>query len=141
MKKKKKTPQGWQKSQGQPRRLPLHGQLRCRRTRPFPHTFRAVRLAFYGAVHCRPCLLRRISGSPYRPCRARIRCQAHRIVPAVPRRGRQLQSGGERTPRSFLREKALAMLYKLEKSTLELIELSRKIVELSNTFESRWLRK
>ena len=41
----------------------------------------------------------------------------------------------------FSEKKALAMLYRLEKSTLELIELSRKIVELSNTFESRWLRK
>ena len=33
------------------------------------------------------------------------------------------------------------MLYKLEKTTMELIELSRKIVELSNTFENQWLRK
>jgi len=41
----------------------------------------------------------------------------------------------------FSEKKALAMLYKLEKTTIELIELSRKIVELSNTFESQWLRK
>lgn len=41
----------------------------------------------------------------------------------------------------FSEKKALAMLYKLEKSTLELIELSRKIIELSNSFENRWLRK
>lgn len=33
------------------------------------------------------------------------------------------------------------MLYKLEKSTMELIELSRKIIELSHTFENQWLRK
>ena len=41
----------------------------------------------------------------------------------------------------FSEKKALAMLYKLEKTTMELIELSRKIVELSNTFENQWLRK
>ena len=41
----------------------------------------------------------------------------------------------------FSEKKALAMLYKLEKSTMELIELSRRIVELSHTFENQWLRK
>ena len=41
----------------------------------------------------------------------------------------------------FSEKKALAMLYKLERATMELIGLSRKIVELSNTFESQWLRK
>ena len=41
----------------------------------------------------------------------------------------------------FSEKKALAMLYKLEETTMELIELSRKIVELSNTFENQWLRK
>ena len=41
----------------------------------------------------------------------------------------------------FSEKKALAMLYKLEKSTMELIELSRKIIELSHTFENQWLRK
>lgn len=41
----------------------------------------------------------------------------------------------------FSEKKALAMLYKLEKYTMELIELSRKIIELSNTFENQWLRK
>lgn len=41
----------------------------------------------------------------------------------------------------FSEKKALAMLYKLEKLTMELIELSRKIIELSNTFENQWLRK
>ena len=41
----------------------------------------------------------------------------------------------------FSGKKALAMLYKLEKSTMELIELSRRIVELSHTFENQWLRK
>lgn len=41
----------------------------------------------------------------------------------------------------FSEKKALAMLYKLEKYTIELIELSRKIIELSNTFENQWLRK
>lgn len=41
----------------------------------------------------------------------------------------------------FSEKKALAMLYKLEKLTMELIELSRKIIELSNTLENQWLRK
>ena len=41
----------------------------------------------------------------------------------------------------FSEKKALAMLYKLEKSTMELIELIRRIVELSHTFENQWLRK
>lgn len=41
----------------------------------------------------------------------------------------------------FSEKKALALLYKLEKATLELVELSRKIIELSHTFESQWLRR
>ena len=41
----------------------------------------------------------------------------------------------------FSEKKALAMLYKLEKATLELVELSRKIIELSQMFESQWLQK
>lgn len=41
----------------------------------------------------------------------------------------------------FSEKKALALLYKLEKVTLELVELSRQIIELSHTFENQWLRR
>ena len=41
----------------------------------------------------------------------------------------------------FSEKKALALLYKLEKATLELVGLSRQIIELSHTFESRWLQR
>ena len=41
----------------------------------------------------------------------------------------------------FSEKKALALLYKLEKATLELVELSRRIIELSHMFESQWLRR
>ncbi len=42
---------------------------------------------------------------------------------------------------NFTEKKALAFLYKLEKATLELVELNRKIIDLTKDFEQRWLQK
>lgn len=41
----------------------------------------------------------------------------------------------------FSEKKALALLYKLEKATIELVETGRKIVELSEEFRGKWLQK
>ena len=42
---------------------------------------------------------------------------------------------------NFCEKRALQMLYKLEKTTVELIVLSKKIIELTKEFEERWLQK
>ena len=42
---------------------------------------------------------------------------------------------------NFGEKRALQMLYKLEKTTVELIVLSKKIIELTKEFEERWLQK
>jgi len=42
---------------------------------------------------------------------------------------------------NFSEKKALVFLYKLEKATLELVDLNRKIIELTQEFENRWLPK
>lgn len=42
---------------------------------------------------------------------------------------------------NFTEKKALAFLYKLEKATLELVELNRKIIDLTKDFEQQWLQK
>lgn len=42
---------------------------------------------------------------------------------------------------NFGEKRALQMLYKLEKTTIELIVLSRKIIELTDEFEKKWLQK
>ncbi|MDD4429356.1 MAG: conjugal transfer protein MobA, partial [Paludibacter sp.] len=42
---------------------------------------------------------------------------------------------------NFSEKKALALLYKLEKATIELAETGRKIVELSEEFRKKWLQK
>jgi hypothetical protein len=42
---------------------------------------------------------------------------------------------------NFSEKRALALLYKLEKTTIELIVLSKKIIELTHEFEERWLQK
>lgn len=42
---------------------------------------------------------------------------------------------------NFTEKKALAVLYKLEKATLELVELNQKIIELTQEFEQKWLQK
>ena len=41
----------------------------------------------------------------------------------------------------FSEKKALALLYKLEKVTVELVEIGRKILELSEEFKGQWLQK
>lgn len=41
----------------------------------------------------------------------------------------------------FEERKALAMLYKLEKQTVELVLISRQISELSQKFKELWLQK
>ena len=40
---------------------------------------------------------------------------------------------------NFSEKKALAFLYKLEKATMELVELNQQIIELSREFESKYL--
>lgn len=42
---------------------------------------------------------------------------------------------------NFTEKKALSFLYKLEKQTEELVVLSRKIIELTQDFEAKWLQK
>ena len=41
----------------------------------------------------------------------------------------------------FSEKKAMAMLYKLEKQTVELVALSRQILALTNEFQTQWLPK
>ena len=41
----------------------------------------------------------------------------------------------------FSEKKAMALLYKLEKCTLELVSLSRQIVQLSQSLEEKWSQK
>lgn len=40
---------------------------------------------------------------------------------------------------NFTEKKALAFLYKLEKATIELTEIYKQVVELTNEFETKWL--
>ena len=42
---------------------------------------------------------------------------------------------------NFSEKKALALLYKLEKATIELVEIGRRITELSEEFKQKWLQK
>jgi hypothetical protein len=42
---------------------------------------------------------------------------------------------------NFGEKRGLAMLYRLEKATMELVVLSRKIIELTREYEQRWLQK
>ena len=41
----------------------------------------------------------------------------------------------------FSEKKAMALLYKLEQQTVELVKLSRQIVELSRELEAKWSQK
>ena len=41
----------------------------------------------------------------------------------------------------FSEKKAMALLYKLEKCTLELVTISHDIVQLTKDFEARWSQK
>ena len=41
----------------------------------------------------------------------------------------------------FSEKKTLALLYKLEKATIELVEIGKKILELSEEFKTEWLQK
>ncbi|MFS2464383.1 conjugal transfer protein MobA, partial [Parabacteroides distasonis] len=41
----------------------------------------------------------------------------------------------------FSEKKAMALLYKLEQHTIELVKLSRQIVELSREMEAKWSQK
>jgi hypothetical protein len=42
---------------------------------------------------------------------------------------------------NFSEKKTLAFLYKLERATLELVDLNQQIIELTQKFEKRWLPK
>jgi hypothetical protein len=42
---------------------------------------------------------------------------------------------------NFSEKKALALLYKLEKATIDLVEIGKKIQELSEEFREKWLQK
>lgn len=42
---------------------------------------------------------------------------------------------------NFGEKRGLQMLYKLEKLTVEMVVLNKKIIDLTNEFEEKWLRK
>lgn len=42
---------------------------------------------------------------------------------------------------NFGEKRGLAMLYRLEKATIELVAVSKQIVELTKEFEAKWLQK
>ena len=42
---------------------------------------------------------------------------------------------------NFGEKRGLQMLYRLEKATIELVVVTKKIVELTSEFEEKWLRK
>ena len=42
---------------------------------------------------------------------------------------------------NFGEKRGLSMLYKLEKATIELVVISRSVIELTREFEERWLQK
>jgi hypothetical protein len=42
---------------------------------------------------------------------------------------------------TFTDKKALAFLYKLEKATIELVAINRRVIQLTEEFEQRWLQK
>ena len=42
---------------------------------------------------------------------------------------------------NFSEKRALAMLYKLEKATIELVVVSKQIIELTCEYEEKWLQK
>lgn len=42
---------------------------------------------------------------------------------------------------NFSEKKALAILYKLEKTTTELSEISREVIRITEEFEAQWLRR
>ena len=42
---------------------------------------------------------------------------------------------------AFTEKKALAFLYKLEKATLDLVAIHKKVMDLTDEFERRWLQK
>jgi len=41
----------------------------------------------------------------------------------------------------FSEKKAMALLYKLEKLTIELVKTNRQIIDLTNEFKGKWLQK
>lgn len=42
---------------------------------------------------------------------------------------------------NFAEKRALSMLYRLEKATIELIGITREVVRLTKEYEDKWLRK
>lgn len=42
---------------------------------------------------------------------------------------------------AFTEKKALAFLYKLEQATIELVAIGKRVMELTDEFERRWLQK
>ena len=67
--------------------------------------------------------------------------QAVRFSCAVPRCRHELQPSREGIAFHFSEKKAMALLYKLEGQTVELVKLSRQIVELSKELEAKWSQK
>ena len=41
----------------------------------------------------------------------------------------------------FTEKKALALLYKLEQTAVEIVKVNREIVALAKEFDARWLQK
>ena len=42
---------------------------------------------------------------------------------------------------NFTEKKAMTLLYKLEKATIEMVKITSDVMALSNKFDERWLQK
>ena len=75
--------------------------------------------------------------------------QIQALVSAESFYGKKLEDAGisgvsspeDFTKLHFSEKKAMALLYKLEQHTVELVKLSRQIVELSREMEAKWSQK
>lgn len=64
--------------------------------------------------------------------------QTIRLSRTIPSHRHQLQPSCEGTALPFSEKKAMALLYKLEKHTIDLVKLSREIVALSREMYAKW---
>ena len=89
-------------------------------------------------LHCRANLRRDVPRGQGDPTKQRYLVRLNEYIAQISRVGNNYNQVVKELRIHFSEKKAMALLYKLEKCTIDLVKLSREIVELSREMQAKW---
>ena len=92
-------------------------------------------------LHCRANLRRDVPRGQGDPTKQRYLVRLNEYIAQISRVGNNYNQVVKELRIHFSEKKAMALLYKLEECTIDLVKLSREIMELSREMEAKWQQR